>query len=118
MRLEARKYSYDIQEAAGLASQFTAGKSFANYQQDAMLRMAVERAFSIIGEALAQLARVDATLAPRLPTFAASLPFAIFWFMPMPRWMNALSGTSSSRSCPSWCGKWLRSWTRGTAHKM
>ncbi len=29
MRLEARKYLYDIQEAAGLASQFTAGKSFA-----------------------------------------------------------------------------------------
>jgi hypothetical protein len=34
MRLEARKYLYDIQEAAGLASQFTAGKSFANYQQE------------------------------------------------------------------------------------
>jgi uncharacterized protein with HEPN domain len=34
MRLEARKYLYDIQEAAGLASQFTAGKSYTNYQQE------------------------------------------------------------------------------------
>ena len=102
MRLEARKYLYDIQEAAGLASQFTAGKSFANYQQDAMLRMAVERAFAIIGEALTQLAAWTPPSQQRLPTFAASLPFAIFWFMPMHRWMNALSGTSSSRGCPSW----------------
>jgi uncharacterized protein with HEPN domain len=37
-----------------LASQFKAGKSFANYPQDAMLRKAVERAVAIIGEALAQ----------------------------------------------------------------
>lgn len=59
MRLEARKYLYDIQEAAALAAQFTAGKDFAAYQRDAMLRLAVERAFAIIGEALAQLARVE-----------------------------------------------------------
>jgi uncharacterized protein with HEPN domain len=63
MRLEARKYLYDIQDAAGLAAQFTAGKSFTDYQADPMLRLAVERAFSIIGEALAQLAHVDAALA-------------------------------------------------------
>jgi uncharacterized protein with HEPN domain len=63
MRLEARKYLYDIQDAAGLAAQFTAGKSFADYQVDPMLRLAVERAFSIIGEALVQLARVDSGLA-------------------------------------------------------
>jgi hypothetical protein len=100
MQLEARKYLYDIQEAAGLASQFTAGKSFADYQQNAMLRMAVERAFAIIGEALVQLAWTP-PWQQRLPIFAASLPFAIFWFMPMPRWMNASSGTSSSRNCPS-----------------
>jgi uncharacterized protein with HEPN domain len=63
MQLEARKYLYDIQDAAGLAAQFTAGKTFADYQTDPMLRLAVERAFSIIGEALNQLARVDAALA-------------------------------------------------------
>jgi uncharacterized protein with HEPN domain len=66
MRLEARKYLYDIQEAAGLVSQFTKGKEFADYQADSMLRLAVERAFTIIGEALIQLSRIDASVAARI----------------------------------------------------
>jgi len=49
MRLEVNKYIYDIQHAAGLVVQFTAGKTFADYQQDPMLRLAVERALTIIG---------------------------------------------------------------------
>lgn len=63
MRLEVRKYLFDIQESAGLAAQFTAGKSFEDYQSDPMLRLAVERAFSILGEALVQLTREDAGVA-------------------------------------------------------
>ena len=66
MRLEARKYLFDIQEAAGLVAQFTAGKELADYQNDAMLRLAVERAFTIIGQALTQLNRVDAVVAARI----------------------------------------------------
>jgi uncharacterized protein with HEPN domain len=66
MRLEARKYLYDVQEAAALISHFTAGKDFADYQQDSMLRFAVERAFTIIGEALGQLARFDSDLASQI----------------------------------------------------
>jgi uncharacterized protein with HEPN domain len=69
MRLEARKYLYDIQEAASLADQFTAGTDFAEYQRNPMQRMAVERAFAIIGEALVHLARVDAALAARIVAF-------------------------------------------------
>lgn len=75
MQLEARKYLYDIQEAAALAAQFTAGKDFAEYQRDPMLRLAVERAFAIIGEALAQLARVDAALAARITEFRSIVAF-------------------------------------------
>jgi len=59
MRLESRKYLYDIQEAADLAARFTAGKELGDYRGDIMLRFAVERAFAIIGEALTQLARID-----------------------------------------------------------
>jgi len=66
MRLEARKYLYDMQEAAALVAQFTQGKDFAEYQQNPMLRLAVERAFAIIGEALVQLTRLDAVLAARI----------------------------------------------------
>ncbi|MFZ0304689.1 MAG: HepT-like ribonuclease domain-containing protein [Terracidiphilus sp.] len=69
MRLEARKYLFDIQESAALVAQFTAGKDLADYQNDAMLRLAVERAFTIIGEALTLLSRVDAVLAARITDF-------------------------------------------------
>ncbi len=59
MRLEARKYLFDIQRAAALVREFTGGKTFADYEADAMLRSAVERQFEIIGEAMTQLARTD-----------------------------------------------------------
>ena len=42
MRLEARKYLYDIQRAVALLREFTAGKTFADYERAAMLRAAVE----------------------------------------------------------------------------
>lgn len=66
MRLESRKYLYDMHEAAQLAAQFIGGKNFQDYQKDAMLRLAIERAFSILGEALTQLARIDPATAARI----------------------------------------------------
>lgn len=62
MRLEAKKYLYDIQQAADLIYQFTASKEFSAYQGEPMLRLAVERAFAIIGEALSQIAKLDPAL--------------------------------------------------------
>ncbi|WP_306743505.1 HepT-like ribonuclease domain-containing protein [Saccharothrix yanglingensis] len=50
-----------------LLSQFSEGKSFTDYEADAMLRSAVERQFEIIGEALNQLREVDAELASAIP---------------------------------------------------
>jgi uncharacterized protein with HEPN domain len=55
MRPEAKKYLYDIQQAAELIASFTTGKTPADYEKGAMLRSAVERQFEIISEALAQL---------------------------------------------------------------
>jgi uncharacterized protein with HEPN domain len=66
MRLEAKKYLYDIQQAAARVSEFIAGKQFDDYQSNAMLRAAVERQFEIIGEALAKLVKLDPTLAARI----------------------------------------------------
>ncbi len=56
MRLESRKYLHDMQRAAEVLREFTAGRSFDQYRNDAMLRAAVERQFEIIGEAMARLA--------------------------------------------------------------
>jgi len=59
MRLESKKYLFDIKQAACLLADFTQGKSFADFQDDPMLRSAVERQFEIIGEALTKLAKAD-----------------------------------------------------------
>jgi uncharacterized protein with HEPN domain len=63
MRLEAKKYLFDIQRAAALIGEFTSGLSLEEYQSRPMVRAAVEREFEIVGEALAQLIKVDAAVA-------------------------------------------------------
>ena len=66
MRPETKKYLEDIADAAELIAQFTAGKTLADYMEDPMLRAAVERKFEIVGEALAQLSKLDASTAARI----------------------------------------------------
>ena len=75
MKLEAQKYLYDIQRAAGLLRQFTDGKAFADYESDAMLRSAVERQFEIIGEAMTKLARTDAPTADQISQYQRIIAF-------------------------------------------
>jgi uncharacterized protein with HEPN domain len=75
MRREAKKYLYDIQQAAELVAGFTAGKTLADYEGDPMLRSAVERQFEIIGEALARLARLDEALASRISEYRRIIAF-------------------------------------------
>ena len=75
MKLEARKYLYDIQRAAGLLREFTEGRTFADYESDAMLRSAVERQFEVIGEAMAQFARIDESMAGRISRYQRIVAF-------------------------------------------
>ena len=75
MRLEARKYLYDIQKAASLLAEFLSGKTFAHYQRDAMLRAAVEREFEITGEAISQLAKIDRELISRITNYRRIIAF-------------------------------------------
>ena len=53
MKLEVRKYLYDVQRATALLREFTHARTFTDYEGDAMMRAAVEREFEIIGEAIA-----------------------------------------------------------------
>ncbi len=55
MLLDARKYLFDALVACNAITDFTAGKSQAEYSRDLMLRSAVERQFEILGEAFNQL---------------------------------------------------------------
>lgn len=75
MRLETKKHLLDIQQAAALASEFVAGRTFADYQRTAMLRAAVERQCEIIGEALAKLAKTDEPAAARITDYRRIIAF-------------------------------------------
>jgi uncharacterized protein with HEPN domain len=64
--LDVRKYLFDIAQACELLAGFTAGKTFADYEADPLLRSGVERQFGIIGEALNLALRVDPSLAEQI----------------------------------------------------
>jgi len=75
MRPESRKYLFDIQVAADSIVSFCAGKNFVDYRHDEMLKAAVERKFSVIGEALAKLVQLDAETALRIPEHRKIIAF-------------------------------------------
>lgn len=75
MPITAAKYLWDIDTAAERILRFTADRSFDDYLADDMLRAAVERQFEIIGEALANLRRIDPDLATQIPDLARIVAF-------------------------------------------
>ena len=70
MKLETKKYLYDIARAAAAAGDFVDGKTFEDYSLDIMLRSAVERQLEIVGEP-AQLARIDPATGARISEYKA-----------------------------------------------
>jgi uncharacterized protein with HEPN domain len=66
---------WDAREAAELIGAITDGKTFEEFDRDVVLRSAVERQFEIVGEALAQLARLDPALAERIPDLREIIGF-------------------------------------------
>ena len=67
MRLESKKLLKDVLDAIDLLVQFSAGKTFADYERDPMLRAAVEREFEIVGEARQQFRAKDPETANAIP---------------------------------------------------
>jgi len=63
MHPDGQKLLWDAREAAERALRFVAGKTFADYEADELLRSAVERQLEILGEALGRLRQVDADTA-------------------------------------------------------
>lgn len=75
MRRDPKSLLWDAQAAAEIIATITAQKSFADFDGDIVLRSAVERQFEIVGEALAQLARLDAAMAAKIPDLREIVAF-------------------------------------------
>lgn len=72
---DRRAYLSDACRATDAILAFTDGKTFDDYAGDNLLHSAVERQFVTIGEALAQLARLDPALSHRIPDLARIVAF-------------------------------------------
>ena len=67
MHPKSPKWLQDIADACALIRRATQGKTLAEYEQNAVIRSAVERNFEIIGEALNRIRRSDPATASRVP---------------------------------------------------
>ena len=63
MRRDPKCFLWDIQQSGQAILEFIANKTFEDYEQERILRSAVEREFVIIGEATNRLLRHDEELA-------------------------------------------------------
>jgi len=75
MRRDPRAFLWDARSAAEAIQGFVQGRDAAQYAADELLHSAVERKFEIIGEALGQLAKLDAGLAAQVPRLAQIVSF-------------------------------------------
>ena len=66
MNIEIRNHLWDIHESAKFIIDNTSEVSFEQYEDDEMLRSAVERHFEIIGEATRRLANDDQSVAEKI----------------------------------------------------
>ena len=66
MQRDPRAFLWDVKESATQIQTFVEGMDAPAYAANAMAQAAVERKFEIIGEALNQLAKLDAGLAARI----------------------------------------------------
>jgi uncharacterized protein with HEPN domain len=66
---------WDARTSGNAIERFLSGKDFDDYLADEMLRSAVERQFEILGEALAQLSKVDPQIAEHIPDARNAIGF-------------------------------------------
>jgi uncharacterized protein with HEPN domain len=69
MTNEAKKRLLDVANACEAIAEFVAGVDFSGYENNRLLRSAVERQFEIIGEALNKAGAVEASLPAQIPEF-------------------------------------------------
>ena len=78
MQRDARMYLYDVERSRRAIRRMLTGKTFDDYLAEEMLHWAVERQFTIIGEALNALARYEPELAEGITGLAQIIGFRNF----------------------------------------
>lgn len=67
MQHEPRTHLWDARRAGDAVLRYVRGRTLADYRADDYFRSAVERQLQNVGEAIAQLARLDAEITGRIP---------------------------------------------------
>jgi uncharacterized protein with HEPN domain len=75
MRRDPRAYLWGAVNAAEAVTTFTLGKTYEAFVEDDMLWSAVERQLEIVGEAPAQLAKVDPQSSANVPDLRRIVAF-------------------------------------------
>ncbi len=75
MQHDPRAFLWDVREAALAIQAFTTGLDMTAYENNELVQAAVARKFEVIGEALNQLSKLDATLATQLPDLPQIVAF-------------------------------------------
>lgn len=66
MPRDSLAYLWDARRALTLIAQFVSGRSWADYERDALLRSGVERQFEILGEALNRLDKLEPAIGRKI----------------------------------------------------
>ena len=75
MQRDPRAFLWDVRESAIAVQGFIAGMNVDAYAASDLVQAGVERKFEIIGEALNQLAKLNAPLAARIPELPQIVAF-------------------------------------------
>ncbi len=110
MERDARAFLWDVQQAATAVDQFIADLDAAGYEENALVRAAVERQFEIIGEALNQLSKFAPDIARRVSDLRQIVGFRNILIHAMRPSIMAASGTSRKPRSRGCAGRFLRCW--------
>ena len=99
MQRDPRAFLWDVREAAQAIQSFSAGLDVKGYVGNELVQAAVERKFEVIGEALNQLAKLDAAMAARIPDVPQVVAFRNQLIMGTRRSTRTRSGTSRRTRC-------------------
>jgi len=75
MRLESKKYLFNVRQASELVMQFVESKTFRDYSDNPLLRSGVERQLMVIGEALNRLVKIDTKLMQKISDYKKIISF-------------------------------------------